>query len=108
MDNHIQSINDSTESINDSIEYRAKKMVSHEILIKNSVDLAKYLVAVCCSFSLSNESIVYLKKHYPDVLILNEFPKSAGDLESIIKESKYQHKYRKYKSKYLKLKQTKK
>lgn len=95
IDNHIQSVHDTPDN-------PTNKMLSHEILIKNSVDLNKYLIAICCSFSLSSESINYLKKHYPNVLILNEFPKSACNFETTLENH---HKYRKYKSKYLKLKQ---
>lgn len=50
---------------------------SHEILLKKKVNLHKYLVAICCRDSLSNESIEYIHKYYPSVKILDNFPESA-------------------------------
>lgn len=76
--------------------------MSHEILIKNQVDLHKYLVAICCKDFLlqdNDNTIRYIKKYYKNVLILDHFPSSAFDFML-----KYFHKYRKYKSKYFALK----
>jgi hypothetical protein len=76
-------------------------MASHEFLLKK-VDLHKYLVAICCKNNLSSEIINYINKEYPNVLILDDFPNSAHELNNSL--INYEHKYKKYKHKYLKLK----
>lgn len=77
-------------------------MTSHEILLKKKVNLHKYLVAICCKNNLSHEIISYINKEYPNVLILNVFPSSADELDNILVN--YEHKYKKYKRKYFRLK----
>jgi len=60
------------------------KNTSHEILLKKKVNLHKYLVAICCKSSLTNDVIDYANKHYPNVVILDSFPDSAEVLNNII------------------------
>lgn len=61
-----------------------RKMTSHEIMIKKKISLHRYLVAICCKNRLSDESIEYINKNYPNVKILDEFPESANELKHIL------------------------
>lgn len=79
------------------------KYTSHEILLKNQVKL-DHLIAICCLDNLSIDIIAYIKSIYPKIKILKKFPESAQELDKIINY----HKYIKYKTKYLKLKNHKK
>ncbi|AEQ33372.1 DUF5846 domain-containing protein [Megavirus chiliensis] len=56
----------------------------HEILIKKKVDLHKYLRAVCYRDMLNKQTINFIHNNYPGVMILNDFPKSASQLNNII------------------------
>lgn len=56
----------------------------HEILIKKKVDLHKYLRAVCYRDMLNKQTINFIHDNYPGVMILNDFPKSASQLNNII------------------------
>uniref|UniRef100_A0A6G6ADV7 Uncharacterized protein n=1 Tax=Borely moumouvirus TaxID=2712067 RepID=A0A6G6ADV7_9VIRU len=56
----------------------------HEIIIKKKVDLHKYLRAVCYRDKLSEQVINFIQDNYPDVMIINDFPKSASELNKII------------------------
>lgn len=53
---------------------------THEILIKNKINLHMYLVAIYSIEQLSNEVIQLLRQDYPSVIILNEFPKTSDEL----------------------------
>jgi len=78
-------------------------IMSHEILLKKKINLHRYLVAICCRKKLSSDIIIFIKNHYPNVKILDTFPKSANELNNMInKDNNY--KYKKYKTKYLNLK----
>ncbi len=77
-------------------------MASHEILLKKKVNLHKYLVAICCKDNLSSEIINYIIEQYPKVIILDDFPSSASELNNL--SVNYKNKYKKYKRKYLRLK----
>ncbi|AVL94410.1 hypothetical protein ma892 [Moumouvirus australiensis] len=56
----------------------------HEIIIKKKVDLHKYLRAICYRDKLSEQVINFIQDNYPGVMILNDFPKSASELNKII------------------------
>ncbi|AUL79777.3 hypothetical protein QJ857_gp0382 [Tupanvirus soda lake] len=77
-----------------------RKFTSHEILIKHKVDLHKYMVAMCCKSSLTDDIIEYIKIYYPNIIILDKYPDTAKELTNML----YKHKYKKYKLKYLNLK----
>jgi len=73
------------DNINHHIIEEAKKsnthaMTSHEILLKKKVNLHKYLKVICCRDILSKETIEYINKNYPNVIILDNFPLSAQNL----------------------------
>lgn len=56
----------------------------HEILIKKKVDLHKYLRAICYRDKLSKQVINFVQDNYPCVMVLNDFPKSAFELNNIL------------------------
>lgn len=93
INKHIVSVNSSSPN---SI---AMKTTSHELLVKNKINLNKYLLAICCYDDLTNGTIDYIKNNYPKVKILDKFPNSSTELVGII----YYRKYKKYRKKYLNL-----
>ncbi|XWV25374.1 hypothetical protein QJ856_gp0390 [Tupanvirus deep ocean] len=82
----------------------ARKLTSHEILIKDKINLHEYLVAMCCISNLTTEIINYIRTNYPKVILIENPPNSAIELTYLLKNNKIKHKYKKYKSKYLNLK----
>jgi hypothetical protein len=99
LDKHIKT----------SIEQDPYEIGNHEILIKEKVDLNKYLVAICCSKKISSNAKKYIKKYYPNVKIIDQIPNSATELSNILtnkiggSNNLYYYKYIKYKTKYLNL-----
>ncbi|XWV26677.1 hypothetical protein QJ857_gp0383 [Tupanvirus soda lake] len=73
---------------------------THEILLKDKINLHKYMVAICCYNRLSADVIDYVNHNYPNVEIINKIPNTSTELTKML----YKHKYIKYKAKYLKLK----
>ena len=67
----------------------AKKMVSHELLIKK-ISLCKYLLVIYCYDDLISKIVDYVKHNYPLVKILENFTNFASVFNNI-KNIKYLH-----------------
>jgi hypothetical protein len=76
----LDRINDHMKNLDDY-----QSMYSHEILLKKKINIKKYLVAICCKNILSDETINYLRIHYPNVKILDDFPINSEKLKNISK-----------------------
>ena len=55
----------------------------YEILIKNKVNLHKYLVAISPREKLGEKIINFIHKNYPNILILDSFPESSSKLNYV-------------------------
>ena len=99
------NINEILQKINKHIQKNIKEnpneIGTHEILLNKKINLHKYLVAICCTKRLSKEIINYIKKKYPNTMLLDEYPETAQKLNNMIQNY---YKYNKYKTKYLNLK----
>jgi hypothetical protein len=86
VDGELDKINQHIISMD---EKNPNKTTSHEILIKKKINLHEYLVAMCCSDTLTVEIIDYLHKNYPNTIILDEIPDSANELCIVLNKKKW-------------------
>ncbi|XWV25376.1 hypothetical protein QJ856_gp0388 [Tupanvirus deep ocean] len=99
-DNVSEILDQIDRHINDVVQSEPDEIGTHEILLKDKINLHKYMVAICCYNRLSSDVIDYVNRFYPNVEIIYKIPDTATDLTKML----YKHKYVKYKTKYLNLK----